>query len=102
MPNPGYDAVKTVEAFSAALRNEVDLKQLSEHLITVVQETMQPAHISLWLLPANPDSTQQTAWRSIPPVSLTENEEVERFEDKRDMLVRVKVKPFSSRIVCGD
>jgi hypothetical protein len=47
-----YDAAKTLEAFSATLRNEVDLSQLSEHLITVVQETMQPTHISLWLLPA--------------------------------------------------
>ena len=38
-------------AFSATLRNEVDLNQLSEHLVAVVQETMQPAHISLWLRP---------------------------------------------------
>ena len=44
-----YDAVKIVETFSATLRNEVDLNQLSEHLITVVQDTMQPAHVSLWL-----------------------------------------------------
>jgi len=44
-----YDAAKVVEAFSATLRNEVDLEQLSENLITVVQETMQPAHLSLWL-----------------------------------------------------
>jgi hypothetical protein len=35
--------------FSAILRNEVDLNQLSEHLVEVVEETMQPAHVSLWL-----------------------------------------------------
>ena len=44
-----YDASKTLEAFSATLRNEVDLSQLREHLLTIVQDTMQPAHISLWL-----------------------------------------------------
>lgn len=44
-----YDAVKTLEAFSATLRNEVDLNKLREQLLDVVQETMQPEHVSLWL-----------------------------------------------------
>jgi divalent metal cation (Fe/Co/Zn/Cd) transporter len=44
-----YDAAKIVAAFSATLRQEVDLDQVREQLLAVVQETMQPAHISLWL-----------------------------------------------------
>jgi hypothetical protein len=44
-----YDAAKIVEAFSATLRNEVDLNQLHEELVAIVQETMQPSHVSLWL-----------------------------------------------------
>ncbi len=44
-----YDATKTLEAFSTTLRQEVDLDQLREHLLNVVQETMQPSHVSLWV-----------------------------------------------------
>ena len=58
-----YDAAKVVVAFSATLRNEVDLNQLSERLLAVVEETMRPAQVSLWLRPPERDGTHRAPLR---------------------------------------
>jgi len=56
-----YDAARTIEAFSARLRQQVDLDMLTTELLTVVEQTMQPTMVSLWLRPPVERSWRQSA-----------------------------------------
>jgi hypothetical protein len=59
-----YDAARTVAAFSETIRDEVDLNQLCTKLTAVVEETMQPAHVSLWL--CRPKRYLEETTRTLP------------------------------------
>ncbi len=58
--------VTTLAAFSTTLRDELDLNQLQEQLVAVVQETMQPDHLSLWL--PDFDTSRKRKTRLLPGI----------------------------------
>jgi hypothetical protein len=70
-----YDAVKILAAFNTSLRTEVDLTDLSVHLVQVIEETMQPTHVSLWLRPPPPAKPQEPLWRALPAQDERKNTE---------------------------
>jgi hypothetical protein len=66
-----YDAARTLAAFGATLRQDVDLHILTGHLIDAIDDTMKPSHVSLWLQPrdnrATPASTPAPTGDAMPP-----------------------------------
>jgi hypothetical protein len=62
-----YDAEQTLATFTATLRNEVELDHLHDHLLTVVQETMQPTSVSLWLRQVEQSPKKVTPYRESSP-----------------------------------
>lgn len=67
-----YDATMTLAAFSATLRHEVELDDLSSQLVAAVRETMQPTHVSLWLRPPEHDEHKDSTNYHVPGRSQTD------------------------------
>jgi hypothetical protein len=65
-----YDAAKTIEAFSARLRDQIDLDTLSTELLAIVDQTTEPTRVSLWLRPSAPGSSD-TPHREARPSTWT-------------------------------
>jgi len=66
-----YEAARTIATFSATIRDEVNLNQLCTKLTAVVEETMQPAHVSLWL--CSPKRYLEDTTRALPIIDKEES-----------------------------
>ncbi len=62
-----YDAARIVQAFSTRLRDEVDIGRLSVDLMDVVDQTLQPSSVSLWLRRQQGKRRVRDAWRAVAP-----------------------------------
>lgn len=63
-----YDAGRTVAAFGVGLRNQDDLEGIGDQLLTAVDHTLQPSHVSLWLRPAR---NERVVGGTVLPQALT-------------------------------
>jgi hypothetical protein len=63
-----YDASKILEHFASGLQNEVDLRNITDHLLSVVEDTMQPVQISLWVRKSEPEEQRASPRGQAPPL----------------------------------
>jgi hypothetical protein len=64
-----HDAAETIQAFSTRLRDQIDLDTLAAELLAVVDQTMEPTRVSLWLRPSAPGPTAAARGEAWPPAA---------------------------------